>query len=639
MYSQFIMIAPYSGLVSLFENVIGNMGIEIEVCEGELKAGLQKAVEAQKNGKAVVISRGGTATLIKAHLDIPVVEIQVTGYDLLRTIYKYKGQNLKIAVIGYQNIINGVSEIAKILDMDIVQVPIENESEIYQALENAKQQHVEVVIGDSLASRHAKNVGLAYDLIESGEEAIYDAIQNAVSVYEATSIEKAKNLRLEGILSISQEGIIAIDKEEYVILYNSAAERIFEMPKAKVLGKKVTEVIPNTRLLDVLRSGEKEINNILSVNKHKIIANRVPIQVNGKTLGVVANFQDVTKIEELENLYRKTVISKGMHAKHRFEEINSKNETMKNVIRLAKKYSQSDSTVLIYGESGTGKEWFAQSIHNASSRSNMPFVAINCAALPGAILESELFGYEEGAFTGAKKGGKKGLFELAHQGSIFLDEISEMDIQIQARILRVIQEKEVMRLGDDKIIPINVRIIAATNQPLNEAVEKGIFREDLYYRLNVLKIDIPPLRERLEDINDLCDYFVMRHNRKNQKNVDLLPEKFIEVFKEHNWPGNIREFENVIEKLMVASENGKVDFVDFELIMNTIQASRMKKKPENSWFETLLDEDLETIEYHIIKRILELEGFNKTAAAKRLNINRVTLNNKLKHHMMKAEIE
>ena len=634
MYNQMIMIAPYPELVHLFKDVVKKMNVDIEVCEGELKFGLKKAIDAQNRGKTIIISRGGTATLLKEHISSPVVEIQVTGYDLLRSIYKYQKKGVKIAVIGYQNIINGISEIAKILDVDIIYVPIKDEADIDAALETAKEQNAEVVIGDSLASRRARDIGLKYDLIQSGEEAIYDAIQNAKSVIEAMENEKAKNLRLEAILSISQEGIIAIDKEETVILYNRAAERIFEMPMDKVVGKKITEVIPNSRLITVLRSGERELNMIHSVNENKIIANRIPIRVNGETVGVVANFQDVTRIEELEKLYRKTIISKGMYAKRQFEEMVSNNAKMQSVIKLAKKYAQSDSTVLIYGESGTGKEWFAQAIHNASSRAKMPFVAINCAALPGAILESELFGYEEGAFTGAKKGGKKGLFELAHQGTIFLDEISEMDIQIQARILRVIQEKEVMRLGDDKIIPINVRIVTATNQPLYEAVEKKIFREDLFYRLNVLKLDIPPLRERLEDIEALCNYFVRRYNRKYHKNVEMLPQTYISALKAHRWPGNIREFENVIEKLMAASENGKIDRNDFDLIMNTVQSGRKNNHGQATIYEELLNADLETIEYHFIKKILELEGYNKTAVAKRLNINRVTLNNKLKKSIL-----
>ncbi len=636
MYDQFILIAPYSGLIEDFHNVTNELNISIEVCEGELKEGLESALRAKENGKAVIISRGGTATLLREQQDLPVVEIQVTGYDLLRTLYKYKNFKMKIALIGYFNIIKGVSEIAKLLDIDIIQILINDESEIFEALEKAKEKNAEIVIGDSLASRHAKNMGIPYDLIVSGEEAIYDAINNAKSVFEAMSIEKAKNSRLEAILTISQEGIIAIDKQENVILYNPAAERIFGVSREQIMGMKVKEVIPCTRLDTVLRTGEKELERIQSVNNYKIITNRIPIHVNQEVVGVVANFQDVTKIEELEQLYRKTVISKGLNAKHYFDEIVSRNEKMNSIVRLSKKYSKSNSTILIYGESGTGKEWFAQAIHNNSSRANMPFVAINCAALPGTILESELFGYEEGAFTGAKRGGKKGLFEMAHLGTIFLDEISEMDIQIQARILRVIQEKEVMRLGDDKIIPIDVRIVAATNKPLYEAVENNQFREDLYYRLNVLRIDIPSLKERPEDIRDLCDQFIMKYNKKNNKHVNFLPDKFIEILNQHSWPGNIRELENIIEKLAVATDQDEIDIFDFELIINSIHPNNHKKTISNNWMESLLNKDLETIEHEIIMKVLENEKFNKTATAKRLKINRVTLNNKLKHYCEKS---
>ena len=246
-----------------------------------------------------------------------------------------------------------------------------------------------------------------------------------------------------------------------------------------------------------------------------------------------------------------------MAATARFEELEStsRSPVMRKSIEKAKLYARTDNTILITGESGTGKEMFAQSIHNASNRSNQPFVGINCAALPTNLLESELFGYEEGAFTGAKRGGKPGYFELAHNGTLFLDELGLLPIHVQIQLLRVLQERQVLRIGGDKMNPINVRIIAATNSDLSAAVENGTFRQDLYFRINVLNISIPPLRDRKVDIKYLIQHFLTQFNSQYGKNVKSCSDAFISAFQQHNWPGNVRELINYLMRIIILSES------------------------------------------------------------------------------------
>ncbi|HSP47485.1 MAG TPA: sigma 54-interacting transcriptional regulator, partial [Clostridiaceae bacterium] len=277
------------------------------------------------------------------------------------------------------------------------------------------------------------------------------------------------------------------------------------------------------------------------------------------------------------------------------------------------------------GESGTGKEMFAQSIHNVSGRREGPFTAINCATLPGNLLESTLFGYDEGAFTGAKKGGKKGVFELAHNGTLLLDEIGEMDIDIQAKLLRVLQEKEVMRLGGENIIPVDVRIIAASNKRLVELVNKGLFREDLFYRINVLNIDIPSLRSRRGDIEQLAEYFMDLYCRKYSKETVSLEKSTLKILSEYSWPGNVRQFENVIQKIVLIGDGEAYQAEYLRGILAELHGNRPNERKEKDVYSGTLVE----INRRIILKILDEENYNKTRTAERLQITRVTLNKKL----------
>jgi transcriptional regulator with PAS, ATPase and Fis domain len=279
---------------------------------------------------------------------------------------------------------------------------------------------------------------------------------------------------------------------------------------------------------------------------------------------------------------------------------------------------------LIGGESGTGKEMFAQSIHQDSNRPKGPFVAVNCAALPPQLLESELFGYVEGAFTGAAKGGKIGLFEMAHKGTIFLDEIGEIDKSLQARFLRVLEEKQVMRIGSDKIIHVDVRVIAATNRNLNEQVNNGNFRSDLYYRLNVLNLYIVPLRERKGDIEYLANYFMRLSNKKYGLQIENLSPEVIKFLEEYPWPGNIRELKNVMERIVLTARRDNIRLKDIELIIDELRKNQGTYGSRNISDE-LLSGNFSDIKSRIVSIVLKEEGYNKSRAAKRLGIDRTTL--------------
>lgn len=360
-----------------------------------------------------------------------------------------------------------------------------------------------------------------------------------------------ENEELNSIINLSINGMAVLSNKDEFLLCNESLKNILEI-KDSLVGKKLNDLNDkNLKLIFSLDSAKDEVfeykNKYLNVNKYDI-------ESFGKVTGSYYCIQEITYIKKLEQNLSKKLRDKGQVARYKFDDIKTESKNMKKIKDLGKKIAKSDYTVLITGESGTGKELMAQSIHNESLRSNQPFIAINCAAMPENLLESELFGYAEGAFTGALKGGKKGLFEQANNGTIFLDEIGDMPIYLQTKLLRVLQENQVMRVGGENVVDIDVRVIAATNKNLLEMIKQEKFRADLYYRINVLPINILPLRERKEDILMMLNYFM--------KNKKIINDEVKEILNRYYWPGNIRELRNIAMYIDIMCENNEVCIYD-----------------------------------------------------------------------------
>jgi len=347
-----------------------------------------------------------------------------------------------------------------------------------------------------------------------------------------------KNTELDTIVNLSREGIMLINTDGEVTVCNHSLRKMLDI-RGDISGFTAVQVLPPP--IVTLLDQDDVKDEILEYKGRSLIVNKQDIEYCGEKAGTYYNFQEVTYIKQLEQNFTKKLRDKGLVSRYHFTDIRTNSAKMHKCIELARKIAGSDLTVLIVGESGTGKELLAQSIHNASTRSIQPFVAVNCAAVPENLLESELFGYEGGAFTGALKEGKVGLFEQANNGTIFLDEIGDMPYMLQAKLLRVLQERQIMRIGSRSVININIRIIAATNHDLREKIRTGQFREDLYYRLNVLPLMVPPLRERTEDILYLLNYFLSQNNKQD---IVFSPETG-NILTQYKWPGNIRELSSV----------------------------------------------------------------------------------------------
>lgn len=624
--SGIIFIAPNRELEEVAREVVRELGESITIELGVLAEGVRIAKEAEARGAGAVISRGGTTVMIReAGLSIPVIDVRVTGYDIIRALHKAKRYSSQVGIVGFPNIVRHVEGAEGILDIRVYKEEVSAAGEIADALARLKRRGVRAVVGGSEVLKRAGEHDMVGVLLSSGREAVFEAISEAKTAVLARWRESERAERLRAILSAVSSGVVAADASGRITLFNPAAERITGLKAKDVIGKHVTEVIPNTRLHVVLERREAELGQIQKLGHTTIITNRLPIVVNGEVMGVVASFEDVTKIQKLEETIRHELYARGHVAKYTFDHIVGRSKAIKEAVRRARSFAEVASTIVIEAETGTGKEMFAQAIHLASPRKRGPFVAVNCAALPETLLESELFGYAPGAFTGAKQGGKPGLFELAHGGTIFLDEIAETSVAVQVRLLRVLQEKEVMRVGGYKVIPIDVRIIAATNKNLADLVAKGEFREDLFYRLDVLNLRVPPLRERKEDIPLLVEHFLESVASRLNKSVKSISDEAMEVMLQYDWPGNVRQLENTVEQLLALNGGHVIEAWEVEEVLNRVPHNGRSSHKGLAPHVPLSECTLEEVERATVMKVLNETGWNKAATARRLGISKTTL--------------
>ncbi|WP_088227688.1 sigma 54-interacting transcriptional regulator [Desulfosporosinus sp. FKB] len=450
--------------------------------------------------------------------------------------------------------------------------------------------------------------------------------------------EKTKQLQrtLEVVLNTAYDGLIVVNEKGTVTMTNQAFANFFNKSPVEMIGKHIQDIYENPKFTDVLITGQPVHGYIHDLNGHEIIASRIPITQEGKIVGALGKvvFKDVNELYALTkkvnslrselDYYKKTILEKNFSA---LELLKGKNPRMVSLVQIALRVAKSESTVLLRGESGTGKELFAQLLHMESLNKDGPFIKVNCAAVPGNLLESELFGYEEGAFTGARKGGKIGKFELADGGTLFLDEIGDMEMAMQVKLLRVLQEREIERLGSNKPRKIHVRLVAATNRDLETMIREKQFREDLYYRLNVVTLTIPPLRDRIEDLDALIDTFIKKFNLQFAQSVTSISEETRNVFLNYRWPGNVRELENIIERAFNMLDGSEVQLKHLPNYLQILAGNETRHFSGGS-LESILD----AVEKEALIYALDAVNGNKVQAAKSLGLSRAGLYKKLIKH-------
>lgn len=631
--------APKLGVVTAFEDIYDlavdvahDFAIPAQIILTAVDKEVSTAHALLGEGLEVLIGRGQLVACIGQESSVSVITVAVSACDILRSLLPFQHSHERLGCICFAGFAPSIEGIAQLLGIDMYSLEVTSLEDTPRVLSRAYELGITHIVGSYGLVRKAMEEGFAGTILRSGREAMVHAFEEAQHILTLRTHWREQAELVKGIFNATQDSILAINECGIITFMNANAQRLFPQFPAGATGKNINAIMPGVNFDAVLQqeSGTEARQMTVPVGKRVVMLRYAPLQLRGLTVGAVICLQDVTELQRLEQLSRQKLHSTRMIATALLTDILGENSALQEVKRQAQKYARVDSSVLITGETGTGKELFAQGIHNASLRAKGPFVAINCAAVPEQLLESELFGYEDGAFTGARRGGKAGLFELAHAGSIFLDEVGEMSLPLQARMLRILQERMVMRLGGNRLLPINVRIIAATNRDIVDYIQRGLFREDVFYRLNTLLLEIPPLRERPEDIVSLAQYFLRNYSILNPKVQHITREACV-LLTRHLWPGNVRELEHVIERSVVLCETSTITEADLRL--HGKKSMIIPKTPapvQGSAGTTQPALTVRTAERDLIQKVLERHHFHKGNAAQELGISRATLWRKMK---------
>lgn len=583
------------------------------------------------NGSKIIVSRGdGSRHRIQDKVTVPVVSVKYSFSDFataIDTALKY-GEHIAMVVFT-QDLFEVVKRENFFWHIQTTLIYVRDKNAARIEFQRLIREGIDVIIGGSTTKEVAQEFDIPVVLFKANEHAILEAIEEAIRslrILEKTELQYQTILR---VVESTSHGMMTVDRNGFVTNINHAARKLLGLTK-EAIGQPYQTVVPFSDIISRTLAGTHYNNYLFEYHNSYLILNSLPILLEGVPQGIVMNIQGGDEVQSIENKLRKRVSGTGQVAKYNFRDIIGTSDQISQAKQWAATYAGVDSTVLILGDSGTGKELFAQSIHNTSPRRSAPFVAVNCAAFPESLLESELFGYVKGAFTGANTEGKAGIFEQAHRGTIFLDEIGEMPLSLQVRLLRVIQEREVTRIGGQSVIPVDIRVIAATNRNLFEEVKKGNFRKDLYYRLNVLTLKLPSLRERKEDIPLLARNFVKGFNDKYGRNISGLSPEAEDILLSQAYYGNIRELSNVIERAVILTETHTITSTD---IYNALS-----NQPDEQTLDSESRPPSDTVDHFPfserdrIVRAMEKCGLNQIRAAKLLGISRTTLWRKLKKY-------
>ncbi len=627
-----VFIAPHTEVYNIAKEVAVEMGMAhtVDIVTSTLTECLNIAREAQKNGADVIIARAWTADLIaSSDIAIPVVYIPIGIQDLTETLYQAREktglQDPHTALVGSSQMYDQYATFAELLGMNLTVYHSQStKNSLEDVVREAVSHGADIIVGGITSTLKAQQLGVPSALLVSGKESVYQALQEAQKIVYARKLEHIEQEKLYAVLNASRDGIISVNPEGRITLINSAAVRILQLRRYEE-GRPIAAVFPIAEAVHAMQQGQSVNDEMATLGQKEILYSILPMRMRGENIGSIITLQEKSSIAALGKKIQSA--SDGLQAQYTFSHILGNSSSLFKAIEKAKRYASSDHSILILGETGTGKELLAQSIHNASFLKNGPFVAVNCGAFAPSLLESELFGYEAGAFTGAKSKGKAGLFEMAHEGTLFLDEISEMDLHGQSRLLRILEERSVMRLGSTKQVKVHLRILAASNVNLQERVAQGLFRQDLYYRLKVLSVQLPPLRHREGDIALLAQAFL----EKTHGNNITLNSEALSLLQQYPWPGNVRELRYTMESLGMDCLQG---VIDGSLVQETLSIQSFT--PETTVLsDRVHSSPLPSRTSHAFSRahlihLLEKHQWHQGHVAEHLGINRSTLYRQMK---------
>ncbi|MBG0777937.1 MAG: sigma 54-interacting transcriptional regulator [Desulfovibrionaceae bacterium] len=627
MASDIAVIAPDLELVAQFEELRQETILDFSVHKGLLEEAVTVGRELIDQGAKVLVSRDATANMLRAAFSTPVVDIPVTIHDVLPLIDQARNYSERIAVVGFGQPIKAARVVAPVLSVQLEIVQLKVPTELPEAVARVKAMGITAVVGSATVVAAAEKIGLRGFSIRMQKVVLRDVLEQAAKVLDVLRREHEWKLRQQASIDAAREGVIVLDAQGRLLHANQWMQMDPSLGGALFENDGADRTLRDPEILDAVR-GCKGWRGMVSSGQAGIefVCRVHPVVRDGKNFGAVLLLEHGGA--KKQDLQHETFFGKGLVAEYQFKDIVHDGPAMRDLISRAQRYASVDSTVLILGECGTGKELIAQSLHNASRRRHGPFVAVNCSALPEQLLESELFGYVDGAFTGARKGGKKGILELAESGTLFLDEIGEMSLPLQVKLLRVLETRQIMRVGGDRIIPVNVRILCATNRNLPQMIDERRFREDLYFRINVLQLTLPPLRERGSCLDSLIGYY----SREICFRLGLCPSAIApdawEVLREYSYPGNVRELKSILERLIVDHQG---ELIDARTVLENLEAAeRPAERPRGQAPAPQHKRFLRREELRFIHKALDECGGNRAEAARRLGMSTTTLWRRLK---------
>ncbi|MGE4354610.1 MAG: sigma-54 interaction domain-containing protein [Oscillospiraceae bacterium] len=609
---------------------------ELEVYNATLSSASDLIRDLNLERDDILLSRRDIIDLLHVDLTCQYSEIEIHDRDILDAIHRARMTCDKldpiIAYVGVEKYLKSAFSLLREISLALRMYPCQCISDVEKNVKRAIREGADVVICGAYATRFANAARIPFSILCTNGETLKECYDRAVALRDAMEVEHQRNERRNTILNAATEGLIGVDADLTVEIFNVPAQEAFgvgwsdrgaQVSLPQLVPSQVVEICRG-----VISTGKRLIGKILELGGKNYALSFQPVIDMDKILGVTIVLQEQETLAKLETKMRRSSTWRGNVARYDFKDIKGRSPQLLRTIEMARDFAAVDSNVLIYGQTGTGKEMFAQSMHNASRRREGPFVAVNCGAIPSTLIESEFFGYVDGAFTGAQKGGKIGYFEQAHNGTLFLDEVSELDIPAQIALLRVIQERCVRRVGSDVITPVNTRIIAASNTNLIKRIGNNLFRQDLYYRLCVLMLPIPDLNNRPGDAELLAKEFFREYSATFHKKLTVLPEA-MQLLSEQCWDGNIRQLRNFCERLTAITHTPTIDrqLMETELISCShfeTEGQTLHKPCRASSKEQVVVKG-RVITAAEVEKLMQENFGNRVKVANALNISKTTL--------------
>ena len=636
---RFALLVHSYEIIEECKKAMDNSPDEIRYELVDFETGPKMARECLDNGFEVILCHGGTGDTIFRSVPHSVVKIERSDMDVLRALRVAKQYSDKIILASYQDEFHDTIavEMERLLNIKVQNATYDSPSMMRQAIQQCVLQVFKVLIGGGVSKACMEEYGGRGFIIKPTHRSIQLAFKRGRHLAHSQREAKRRNGNMMMIMEHLQEGVLCIDSEQHVLIANKAAYQLLKVPP-QADETFFSSFFQPLGLLDTLQDLTPRENKLVDLRGEAFIATTYPLILYSDTPCAVSLFRDTPSLQNISNKINKELYSRGLSARTTIDDIKGQSQPVRLMKEKLRQYAPSDVNIFIQGETGSGKELAAHALHAASLRKNKPFVPVNISAVPVQLIESELFGYEEGAFTGAKRGGKAGFFEMAHKGTLFLDEIGDISEEIQLRLLRVLETREVLRVGGNRMYPVDVRVICASNKPLLQLVQAGLFRMDLYYRLSTFKLSVPPLRRRLEDIPILLNDLLKKYHCGKK----ALSAPILECLRRYQWPGNVRELLAIMENYLLLLGDNPPDPALLTSIMNehstdsvealppaTAPASRPRRSPlpfspqeadPPADPRRTLKQSLDMARDAILKKTMDFYGGDKKQAAQHLGI-------------------